>query len=168
MFLRLILSAGVAFAALLSAQAPTAPVISASGVTNFFTQEPAPGTVGLGGLVQINGLNLGPLDPVVADTLPWPTRLENTQVIIGGKPAALYSVSAGAIVARVPVDAAVGLVNVDVRRGGDTSRPAKVIVAAMAPSVRPADDSGTGVPWGKVTPQTITMTAVGKWRGWMP
>src|SRR6185369_3625642 len=99
-----------------------------------------------GGLVQINGLNLGPLDPVVADKLPWPTRLENTQVIIGGKPAALYSVSAGAIIAQVPVDAAIGLVNVVVRRGGDSSQPAKVTIAPMAPSVRTADDSGAGVP----------------------
>ncbi len=36
-----------AFAAALFAQSPTAPVISARGITNFFTQEPAPGTVGL-------------------------------------------------------------------------------------------------------------------------
>src|ERR1035437_232989 len=60
MLLRRLLFAFVACAALLCAQAPTAPVISARGVTNFFTQEPAPGTVGLGGLVQIGGLNLGP------------------------------------------------------------------------------------------------------------
>ena len=83
MFPRRSLLAGVAFAALLFAQAPTAPVISARGVTNYFTQDPAPGTVGLGGLVQINGLNLGPLDPVLADAIPWPTRLGGSQVIIG-------------------------------------------------------------------------------------
>src|SRR5439155_15342308 len=102
MFPRRSLCLGVAFAALLSAQAPTAPVISARGVTNFFTQDPAPGTVGLGGLVQINGLNLGPLDPVLADAIPWPTRLGGSQVIIGGKPAALFSVSSGVTIAQVP------------------------------------------------------------------
>jgi uncharacterized protein (TIGR03437 family) len=161
MFLRRALFAGVAFAALLSAQAPTAPVISARGVTNFFTQEPAPGTVGLGGLVQITGLNLGPPDAVVADSIPWPTRLGGSQVVIGGKQAALYSVSSGTIIAQVPVDANTGLVNVIVRRGSDSSAPAKVTVAATAPSVRTADDSGAGIPWGQVTADTITTTATG-------
>src|SRR5204863_3079046 len=104
MFPRRSLCLGVAFAALLSAQAPTAPVISARGVTNYFTQDPAPGTVGLGGLVQINGLNLGPPEGLIADTIPWPTRLGNTQVIIGGKAAPIYSLAPGVIVAQVPLD----------------------------------------------------------------
>jgi uncharacterized protein (TIGR03437 family) len=161
MFLRRVLFVGVVLAALLSAQAPTAPVISARGVTNYFTQEPAPGTVGLGGLVQINGLNLGPPDAVVADTTPWPTRLGGSQVTIGGKAAALYSVSSGVIIAQVPVDATVGLVNVVVRRNSDTSAPAKVTIAAMDPSVRTADNSGSGLPWGQISAQTIVTSAAG-------
>src|SRR3954466_4629199 len=71
------------------AQAPTAPVISARGVTNFFTQDPAPGTVAQGALVRIAGLNLGPADGATAPAPPWPTRLGGTQVVIGGKPAPL-------------------------------------------------------------------------------
>src|SRR5665811_601421 len=63
------LFACVAGAALLCAQAPTAPVISARGVTNFFTQEPAPGIIGLGGLVQIGGL-LTPPRRTVTGTSP--------------------------------------------------------------------------------------------------
>src|ERR1035438_3340881 len=155
------LFACVAGAALLCAQAPTAPVISARGVTNFFTQEPAPGTVGLGGLVQISGLNLGPPEGIKATDLPWPAKLGDTTVVIGGKAAALYSVSPGTILAQVPVDSNVGLVNVTVRRGSVSSAPAKVTVAALAPSVRAADDSGAGVPWGKITAQTIAITASG-------
>jgi uncharacterized protein (TIGR03437 family) len=161
MLLRRRLSAFVACAALLCAQAPTAPVISARGVTNFFTQEPAPGIIGLGGLVQIGGLNLGPPEGMTATDLPWPTRLGDTTVVIGGKPAPLYSVSPGTILAQVPVDANIGLVPVTVRRGGVSSPPAKVTVAAMAPSVRTADDSGAGLPWGKITAQTITIAATG-------
>src|ERR1041385_1935925 len=124
MTLRRFILAG-AFAAVLFAQSPTAPVISARGVTNFFTQEPAPGLVGLGGLVQINGLNLGPPEGAAADSIPWPTRLAGTQVAIGGKPAPIYSVAPGTIVAQVPLDANLGLVDVIVRRGGDTSAPAQ-------------------------------------------
>src|ERR1017187_6221862 len=106
------LLACVAGAALLCAQAPTAPVISPRGVTNFFTQEPAPGTVGLGGMAQIKGLNLGPPEGITATALPWPTLLGDTSVVIGGKAAPLYSVSLGTILAQVPVDANIGLVNV--------------------------------------------------------
>src|SRR5436190_21172881 len=105
MSLRHLLAVCAAATAVLSGQAPTAPVISARGVTNYFTQDPAPGTVGLGGLVQINGLNLGPPEGLTADTIPWPTRLGNTQVIIGGKAAPIYSLAPGAIVAQVPLDA---------------------------------------------------------------
>jgi uncharacterized protein (TIGR03437 family) len=108
-----------AFAAALFAQSPTTPVISARGVANFFTQEPAPGIVGLGGLVQISGLNLGPPEGATADALPWTTRLAGTQVIIGDKPAPLYSVAPGAIIAQVPYDANAGLVDVIVRGGPD-------------------------------------------------
>src|ERR1035437_5281830 len=161
MLLRRFAFACLAAAAQLCAQAPTAPVISARGVTNFFTQEPAPGTVALGGLVQIGGLNLGPTEGITATDLPWPTRLGDTTVVIGGKPAPLYSVSPGTILAQVPVDANIGLVPVTVRRGGVSSPPANVTVAAMAPSIRTADDSGAGLPWGKITATTIAIAATG-------
>src|ERR1043165_1034361 len=102
MLFRRFLFAGIALVALLQAQAPTAPVISARGVTNFFTQEPAPGTVAQGGLVQITGLNLGPPEGATASGTPWPTRLGDVQVMLGGRPAPLYSVSPGTIIAQVP------------------------------------------------------------------
>jgi uncharacterized protein (TIGR03437 family) len=143
------------------AQAPTAPVISARGVTNFFTQEPAPGIVAQGGLVQIVGLNLGPPEGAKAADTPWPTRLGGTQVVIGGKPAALYSVAPGVIIAQVAPDANLGLVDVIVRRGGDTSQPAKVTVAALAPSVRTVKDAGYGAAWGSSDSGTISTTATG-------
>src|SRR5579883_959630 len=132
-------------AALVLAQAPpTAPVIAARGVTNYFTQEPAPGTLALGGLVQISGLNLGPLDGATATDTPWPTQLGGTQVIIGGKPAGLYSVQPGKIIAQVAADANVGLVDVVVRRAGGASAPAKVTVAALQPAVKTASGTGFG------------------------
>ncbi len=152
----------VACAVALQAQAPpTAPVVSARGVTNLFTQEPAPGTVALGGLVEITGLNLGPPEGVKAEATPWPTRLADVVVVIGGKPAPLYSVAPGRIVAQVPPDANVGLVNVVVRRASGTSAPAHVTVAALDPAIRTAKDAGYGAPWGSVNGQTIATTADG-------
>ena len=86
--------------------------------------------------MQINGLNFGPPEGITATAVPWPTRLGDTQVIIGGKAAPLYSATPGVILAQVPLDSNIGLVNVIVRRAGVSSTPAKVTVAAMAPSVR--------------------------------
>jgi uncharacterized protein (TIGR03437 family) len=151
----------LAGAAMLQAQAPTAPVISARGVTNFFTQEPAPGTVALGGLVQISGLNLGPPEGATAAGTPWPTRLADVQVVVGGRLAPLYSVSPGAILAQVPPNANMGLVDVVVRRPSGNSAPAHVIVNALVPAVRTVKDRGYGAPWGMVTAQTIVTTADG-------
>lgn len=150
-----------ATAASLPAQPPTAPVISARGVTNFFTQEPAPGVVGLGGLAQITGLNLGPAEAATASGTPWPTKLADVQVTIGGKPAPLYSVAPGTIIAQVPLDANIGLVAVIVSRASGTTAPALVTVAALDPSIRTTDDSGYGAPWGSVTATTISTTADG-------
>ncbi len=146
---------------LLQGQAPTAPVISARGVTNFFTQAPAPGTVAQGGLAQIAGLNLGPVEGAKATETPWPVRLADVQVTIGGKPAALYSVSPGLIVAQVPPDANLGLVDVIVRRAAGASQPAKVIVTALAPSIRTVKDAGFGAPWGSADAGTIATTSSG-------
>jgi uncharacterized protein (TIGR03437 family) len=146
---------------LLQGQAPTAPVISARGVTNFFTQEPAPGTVAQGGLVQITGLNLGPVEGATAAEIPWPTRLADVQVSIGAKPAALYSVSPGLIVAQVAPDANLGLVDVFVRRATGASKPAKLIVTALSPSVRTVNDTGFGIPWGATDNTEIAITASG-------
>lgn len=143
------------------AQAPTAPVISPRGVTNYFTQEPAPGTVAQGGLVQILGLNLGPAEGATATSTPWPTTLGGTQVAIGGKAAALYSVAPGKIIAQVAPDANMGLVDVVVRRGSDRSQPAKVFVNALAPSVRTVKDAGFGAAWGSADTGTISTTASG-------
>ena len=143
------------------AQAPTAPVINGRGVTNAFTQEPAPGIVALGGLVQITGLNLGPVDGATASDVPWPTQLGGTQVIIGGKPAPLYSVAPGQIVAQVATDANTGLVDVVVRRAGGASVPVKVTVAAVDPAIRTASGAGFGVPWGSAGGGTIATSADG-------
>src|SRR5258708_29804546 len=109
------------------AQAPSAPVIDARGLINGFTKTPAPATVARGGILHVNGLNLGPPAGVTASGLPLPTTLGNPgiQVLINGKAAPLFSASSNRIVVQVPEDADLGLAQVVVSNGGAQSRPAR-------------------------------------------
>src|SRR5579883_595797 len=94
----------------------TGPVVLPRGIVNAFTQLPAPAVAGRGGIVQINGLNLGPPGGLKATGAQLPTQLGDVQVLINGKPAPLYSVDIGTIIAQVPVDAAVGTAELVVQR----------------------------------------------------
>ena len=116
-------------------QAPTAPVVSPRGVINAFTQTPAPTTVAAGGLIWINGLNLGPVDAIVAKDAPWPTSVGDPaiQVLINNRPSPIYSAGPSRIVAQVPYEIANGQVNLVVRRGDAQSRPARFNVINIFP-----------------------------------
>lgn len=56
------------------AQAPTGPVLDQRGLLNGFTKLPAPATVGRGGILPINGFNLGPPEGVTATGPRCPPR----------------------------------------------------------------------------------------------
>ncbi|SPE35029.1 exported hypothetical protein [Candidatus Sulfopaludibacter sp. SbA3] len=152
-------------------QPPANPIVSVRGVTNFFTQQPAPSLVAPGSLVQITGLNLGPQTAISAAATPWPTMLGDVGVTIDGKAAPLYSVGSDTILAQVPPGVSNGLVDVVVTRTAGSSAPARVNVTSsaparvnvtpIAPAVRTAKDVGYGAPRGTVTAQSITMTADG-------
>ncbi|MFB3829377.1 MAG: hypothetical protein ACE15B_21590 [Bryobacteraceae bacterium] len=129
--------AALLVAAALSLNAQNRPVIEPRGVTNAFTLEPAPARVGQGSLVQITGLNLGPLEGATASGTPWPAELGGVRVSIGGRPAALYSVAPGKILAQVAQNANTGLAQVVVERDGQPSAPARVFVDPLRPSVKP-------------------------------
>jgi hypothetical protein len=62
------------FAATLTSIAQTAPVVLPRGIVNAFTQLPAPATVGRGGIIEIDGLNLGPPSALQASGPPLPTQ----------------------------------------------------------------------------------------------
>lgn len=154
----------LAVTAFLQAQSPTAPVINPRGITNLFTQQPAPARVAPGGLIQINGLNLGPVEGATAPGLPWPNQLGGTQVTINGRPAPIYSVNPGVIIVQVPweVQSSPDPAEVIVRRAGAASRPARVLISApMVPSIRTADDSGYGAPWGETSGSNLKLSISG-------
>lgn len=139
------------------------PVVDPRGVTNVFSQAPAPATAARGGIVQITGLNLGPSPVLTASTIPLPTSLGDppVQVLINGIAAPLFSVSANKIVAQVPVDAATDMAELSVRRGGTDSRAARFTINAIDPVVRSADDSGYGAVLGDISEQSLRISASG-------
>ncbi len=145
------------------AQAPTDPVVSPRGVINAFTQQPAPSRVAAGGLIWINGLNLGPAQPEVVNVVPWPTKLGNPQVevLVNGRVSAIYSASPSRIVAQVPVATAAGLATVQVRKGTVTSKAARIYIDGVRPALRTASDSGYGVVAGTITGNTMKLSATG-------
>ena len=144
-------------------QAPTAPVVSPRGVINAFTRQPAPTSVGVGGLIWINGLNLGPVDGAVAKDLSWPTQLGTpaVQVLINNRPSPIYSISPSRIVAQVPYEVNPGLVQLVVRRGNISSQPVRFTVLATLPSVKTAKDLGFGAGDISAKGGIITLRAMG-------
>lgn len=140
------------------AQAPAGPVIDPRGVVNSFTLAPAPSSVAPGGLFTINGTNLAS-DSLQASGVPWPMTLLSTSVTIAGRPAPLYSVSPGTIVAQAPWECVAGLAAVVVQNGGVSSSPAWITIAAVAPSVLSSGDNGYGPVQGTVTGNSLVISA---------
>ncbi len=152
------LAAGVA----VLGQAPTAPVVSPRGVINAFTLQPAPTSVAAGGIIHINGLNLGPAAGWKADSLPLPTSAGDPaiEVRIGNRALPLYSITPGRIVAQIPVDVAPGLSQLTVRRGEAVSRPARFLITQPSPSIATTNDGGYGTA-GVVDGNTVKLRAIG-------
>ena len=142
------LALAVLFSPCLGAQQMTLPpVVTPRGIINAFTQQPAPSAVAPGGLLWINGLNLGPGDPLRASALPLPTELGDpaVRVLINNRPAPLVSISSNRIVAQVPYETPNGLANVIVQRGEQRSRPGRVnIVAPSLPALATTGNLGFG------------------------
>ncbi len=137
------------------------PVIDPRGVRNAFTQEPAPARVGRGGLMQIEGPRLGPLEPVTAPGVPWPEELGGVKVFVNNRPAAIYSAKPGLVIAQAPEEAPLGLVEVVVEQNGQRSRPARVYVDERRPSIKAENGQGWGPPAAVQNGATLTLTASG-------
>jgi uncharacterized protein (TIGR03437 family) len=106
---------------------------AASGVGTFISP---------GGLVSIYGMQLAD-SPGGGGNPPFPTQVNGTQVLMGGKALPLRYVGSGQVNAQVPFDltpdAAQQLV---VQRGTTWSVPQDVVVAAAQPAVYTQDQQG--------------------------
>lgn len=82
---------------------------------------------------------------VVASTLPLPTTLDGTQVLINNVPAPLFFVSSGQINYLVPATTAQGTATVSVQRSGTEVGKGTMPIEAVAPALFSANASGQGV-----------------------
>jgi uncharacterized protein (TIGR03437 family) len=137
----------ILIAATVFAQAPSGPVLPPRGVTNAFSATPAPAVSAPGGLIQVEGLNLGPAAEIVPATLPLPVSLGDpaVQVLINNRPAPIISLQATRVLVQIPYETPVGLATVIVRRGEQNSRPARIQIQAAAPSMLAANGRGFGM-----------------------
>ncbi len=84
----------------------------------------------------------------VASSLPLPTTLGGTSVLVDGRPAGLFFVSPNQINYQVPDDLQPGTAMVTVQRDGLTVAQGELEVGSVAPSLFTADASGQGSPAG--------------------
>ncbi len=144
------------------AQAPV-PLINPRGVVDYYNPTPAPATIGRGGILLIQGTNLGPATTVTAKAGTLPTSLGSPAVeaLLDGEAMPLFSVSANQIIAQIPYDANTATLSVTVSVGGVTGPSASVTVVATQPSIQTANGEGTGMYAGTVASGTITLAVSG-------
>ena len=80
----------------------------------------------------------------VAEAVPLPNTLGGTSVTFKGIAAPLFVVSGAQINAQVPFDVLPGDVQVQVKRGSETSAAQTVTVAAVSPGIFTTNQQGTG------------------------
>ena len=85
-----------------------------------------------------------------ATALPLPTTLGNVSVLVDGRLARLFWVSAGQINFHLPPDTPAGTANVVVMNNGQMVSQGSLTVSGVAPSLFTANASGEGVPAGLV------------------
>jgi adhesin/invasin len=138
----LALSGSTTVGAIVSAN-PTAPVVSQAGVVSAA----APATqlpVAPGGFISIFGSNLASARESAA-SLPLPTTLAGTQVLLGGQPLALDFADTGQINAIVPFGIQPNTIQqLTVIHSGIASPPETLVVAPAEPTVFTQDQSGAG------------------------
>lgn len=155
--------AAVSLMGLAWSQPPAGPVVNPRGVINAFSARPAPSAVSPGGILRIEGFNLGPPGGIRAPGAPLPLELGDppVRVLINGKPAPLFAAYPDRILAQVPWDTQPGLATVLVRRGEATSRPARVMIVRLAPAIRTANERGFGEIAATVTGNVLHAWATG-------
>lgn len=102
------------------------------------------------GIIAAFGGNLA-TTTVSATTLPLPTSLGGVSVLVDGKLAQLFFVSANQINYLVPAGIALGSAKVEVVRNNTVVAQGTINLPGVAPSVFSFNSDGTGVPAGYVT-----------------
>jgi uncharacterized protein (TIGR03437 family) len=112
--------------------AQTAPVSAAGGVVNNGTFAGGE-SLAQGDIAALFGDQLTYGDPQQAGSLPLPTILGSTQVLVNGQPAPVYYVSPGQINFEIPIDAATNDATVQVVRNGQAGNLAYMNIKPSQP-----------------------------------
>ena len=113
---------------------PGTPIISDTGVVSAASEAPN-SPVPPGGFIAITGSQLGPADISISPSIPFPTELSDTQVILAGRPIPLYYTLAGKLAGIIPYDVAPNSTQqVVVRRGTKFSAPDNVNISLAQPA----------------------------------
>jgi uncharacterized protein (TIGR03437 family) len=122
---------------------PTLPPNSVVNGASFRAATEPRGAVAPGTMVSFFGTELaGSL--LLAESVPLPTTLGDTSVLFNGIAAPLFTVSGAQINAQVPFDVLPGEVQVQVKRGSQTSATQSVTVAPVSPGIFSVNQQGTG------------------------
>ncbi|HYP05526.1 MAG TPA: hypothetical protein VER03_04755, partial [Bryobacteraceae bacterium] len=129
----------------LEAAQPNAPVAFFGGVVNNATFEPD--VQSPGGISAIFGIGFATGTVTQPTTLPLPTEIAGTRVLVNDRPAPLYFASAGQINFQVPYDTPVGTAIVRVERGGQKGNGVSMQIGRSQPRLLrlTIDDHGIAV-----------------------
>ena len=111
-----------------------APILTPNATLHAFAPLVG-GALGPGNIVQIYGQNLSG-QPTLATTIPLPTKLGGTSVIIGGIPAPLYYASATQINAQVPFELSANKkYQIIVQANGALTTPDSLELGSVSPGI---------------------------------
>jgi hypothetical protein len=112
----------------------TAPTLAPNGTYDVFHPQTG-GGLGPGNIVQIYGTGLAG-QPISANTLPLPTEVGGTQVLIGGVQSPLFYVSPGQVNAQIPFELTAGQqYQVIVSANGALTAPQPIQLNAGTPAI---------------------------------
>jgi uncharacterized protein (TIGR03437 family) len=117
--------------------------LNPTGIVNAGSSAPFTAPIAPGELLTLYGSNLA-AGPQVASSIPFPTTLNNVQVMVDGIAAPIYYVTPGQLSAIVPYAVTSGIATVQVINNGKSSNVVTMQVAKTAPGVLTQSQNGLG------------------------
>jgi uncharacterized protein (TIGR03437 family) len=123
----------------------TGAFINPAGVLNAASFAPFTAGVSPGELITIVGSNIGPGSLQVAQSVPFPTKLGNVQVMVNGIAAPIYYVSANQVSAIIPYEVASSSVaQIQIVNGSSSSNVVTEFINQTTPGIFTEPAGGAG------------------------
>ena len=130
------------FGAPVTALSGSGVFLNPQGVASAASFAPAGNPISPGEFIALFGAGLAKSNQTA--TPPYPSTLNGVTVLINGKAAPIYFVSAGQINCLVPYGTTGGTATIQVQNSGTNSNTVTVPVAVTSPGIYSLDQSGTG------------------------